>query len=309
MLKFYSLAILVALAINLPSSKAERLRFAWPDGASAKVQVRNAGKQVEHGKTDTWDMSCDFAMQLKRVKDQIVVSRNDVTAWKGTFPPALGGGAEQFVHMVPTVIATADGTFVGIEGHETARKLMVEAVEQSGKLTELERNFLQTMSANASLEAMARDHWSSLAVVWRLVELDPGAIYKFKILTTVPQLGGGEIEINGTVEFIKETSCDSPRNNQRCVHFYSESGGDKAQVSKIVQSLIEKAGPEPVVITDWDQRIKVEMVVEKKTMLPQRLKMTRFHTLTVKHKILGESQTSGGEYSTTYTYDWLLKKE
>lgn len=309
MLKFYSLAVLVILGISLPGNlhrHSDTLKFAWPDGASAKVQMRNDGKQVSPGKTETWDMNCDFAMNLKRVNDRIVVSRNGYSGWKGAIAPALGAGAEQFVPMVPTVIVTGDGMFVGIEGHETTRKLMAQAVEQSGGLKGIERDMFETMSSNASLEAMASDHWSMLAVAWRHVELDPGAIYEFRHVVTVPQLGGGEIDIKGMVKFVKEIPCESPRNDQRCIHLYSETGGDKAQVSKIIQSLLKQEGPEPVTVTDWDQRIKVDIVVEKKTMLPHHLKVTRFHSLTVKHRISGESQTSWGEYSTTFTFAWVL---
>lgn len=55
MLNFHRLKASVILGIILPISlhgQAGRLEFAWPDGASAKVQVRSEGKQVSLGKTD-----------------------------------------------------------------------------------------------------------------------------------------------------------------------------------------------------------------------------------------------------------------
>jgi len=305
MLKVYSFAVFVALGLILPHSiysQTNTLRFAWPDGASAKVNVRSAGKQVAR-QTDTWDMSCDFTMNVKRVNDQIVVSRSDYSGWKGTLAPPLGAGAEQFVDMVPTLIATKEGNFVGIEGHETARKLMAQAVEKAGHLSQLERTMFETISSNASLEALSRQQWYGF-VVWTLVELDPNAIYEFQSAAKVPQLGGGEININGTIKFVKETPCEPARDDQRCVHLHSESGGDKAQVRKIIQSLLQN-DPNPVTVTDWDQQVKVDMVLEKKTMLPRQLKITRFHSLTVTNKASGQNQTSGGEYSATYTFTWV----
>jgi hypothetical protein len=307
MLNSYRLALLVILVITLPSSlhgQAERLKFAWPDGTSAKVHVRSAGKQVS-SKTETWDMSLDFKMHVKRVNDRIVVSRNDYSGWKGTLPPPLGGGAEQFIDTIPTVIVTSNGAFVGIEGHETARKLMAQIVEQSGGLNRMERQLFETMSSDTSLEAMARQHWAGMAIVWRYVELDPNASYELRSVAQMAQLGGGELEIIGTLKFVKETPCESPRNDQRCIHLHSKTGGDKAQVRKIIQSLIEKTKSEPVTVTDWDQHINVEIVVEKKTMLPHYLKISRFHSLTANDKRSGQSQTSLGDYSTTYTFTWL----
>ena len=117
------------LAIVLPSSlhgQAPTLKFAWPDGASAKVQVRSEGRRVANSKTKTWDMSCDFTMHVKRINDRMVVSRKGFSGWKGSLPPSFGGGAERFTDMVPTFIVTGSGEFVGIEGHDTARKLMVQ---------------------------------------------------------------------------------------------------------------------------------------------------------------------------------------
>lgn len=303
----YRLALLVILVITLPSrlhGQAEKLKFAWPDNASAKVHVRSAGKQVSN-KTETWDMSLDFILHLKRANDRITVSRSDYSGWKGTFPPPPGGGAEQFVDMIPTVILTSDGAFVGIEGHETARKLIGELVKQSGRLHSMERELIETVSSDASLEAMAKQHWSGITTMWRYVDIEPNAIFEFQSVAQIPQLGGGELEITGTLRFLKETSCAAPRNDQRCVHLHSKTGGDKAQVRKIIQSLMEKNKSQAATVTDWDQHINVEIVTEKKTMLPHYLKISRFHSLTVEDKGSGQSQTSGGEYATTYTFTWL----
>ena len=86
-------------------------------------------------------------MQLKRINDRIVVSRSNFSGWKGKLPPNFGGGAERFFDTVPTLIVTSDGTFVGIEGHETARKLMNDSVAQSGGLDPAERKVFETITS------------------------------------------------------------------------------------------------------------------------------------------------------------------
>lgn len=309
MLKFYSLAVLTVLALILPSSlhdQAEKLRFAWPDGASAKVHVRSEGRRVNTGKTKTWDMSLDFTMQVKRTNGRIVVSRNNFSGWKGTLPPSFGGGAERFVDMVPTFIVTDDAEFVGIEGHETTRKSMADSVAQSGGLDPIERNAFETISSNASIEGIARDHWSVLVPLWLEVELDPRVDFEFRSVVKAPQLGGGEIDINGTVRFIKETPCESALNDQRCIHLHSEWEGDKEQVRKKIQALLQQAAANHPTITAWSQQIKVDIVVEKKTMLPQHLKVTRLHSLTLNHKSSGRKEEASEELATTYTFAWVL---
>ena len=250
-------------------------------------------------------MSLDFTLQLKRINNRIVVSRSNFSGWKGTLPPSFGGGAERYVDMIPTLIVTDDTAFVAIEGHETARKLMNDSVAQSGGLDPIERKVFETISSNASIEALVRDHWSSMVRLWLDVELDPEIHYEISSLTPIPQLGGGEIAIKGTVGFVKETPCESTRNDQRCIHLHAETEADKEQVRKLLQSFLLRADPRFPTITAFDRQFKVDIVVEKTTMLPHHLKLTRIHNLTVKPKLPAREEIGAEEYSTTYTFTWL----
>lgn len=308
MLNFHKLTISIVIAIILPSTlyaQKETLKFAWPDGASAKVQVRSEGRRVKEGKPRTWDMSAAFTMQVKRTNDRVVVSRNDFSGWKGTFPPGSGGGAERFVDMVPTVFVSNDGMFVGIEGHETARKLMDASIAQAGGATPIERNALKAVFSDASLEVMSGTHWGSMVPLWLEVQLDPALAYEIRSQTRVPVLGDGEIEINGTVKFVKETPCAATRKDFQCAHLQAETAADKAQVTKLLQSFLQRATPGNPVVTGFDQQYKVDIVVEKTTMLPQHLKITRIHNLTVKQKPTLPEESGTEEISTTYTFTWL----
>ena len=308
-LRFHSLVMLAILGVVSPvltlTGRAETLRFAWPDGASAKVQARSEGRRVMMGKELTWNMSSDFTMQIRRDGDRLVVSRKDFSGWKGTFPPSFGGGADRYIDMVPTFIVSADGAFVEIEGHETARKLMNQSVEQSGGLDAASRKVFEIMSSDSALRAMASDYWSTLIPLWQDVELDPEAAYEFRNATRVPQLGGGELDIVGTVRFVKEAPCGSaPGAERRCVHFRGDSSADKAQVVKLVQALMKGATGGNPVITDWDQGIKVDIVVDKATMLPQQLTISRSHTLAVTTQ--GRTERGSEEITKAYTFTWLL---
>ena len=309
MLRFHRALIFVVLGLVSPvltlDGRAETLKFAWPDGASAKVNTRSEGRRVEMGKEMTWNMSSDFTMQVRRDGDRVVVTRNDFSGWKGTFPPSFGGGAERYTDMIPTFIVSADGAFLAVEGHETARKLMNQAVEQSGKLDAASRNVFETITSDASLRAMASDHWSTLIHMWEDVELDPEASYEFRNATSVPQLGGGELEIAGTIRFVKETPCASDRGEQRrCAHFSAESAADKAQVLRLVQSLMKQVAAGNPVITGWEQRVKADIVVDKATMLPQQLTLTRFHAMEITAQ--GRSERGSEETTKAYTFTWLL---
>jgi hypothetical protein len=307
-LRFHKVVILTVLVIVSPvlslTARAEALKFAWPDGATAKVSTRSEGRRVGTGTNVAWNMTADFTMQVRRTGDRVRIERNDFSGWKGTYPPSFGGGAERFTDMIPTLIVSADGTFVGIEGHETARGLMNRSLEQSGGLDAATRRVFETMSSDAALGAMARDYWSMLVGLWEDVELDPEASYDLRSVSSVPQFGGGELEINGEVKFVKETPCAPGGGPQRCAHFHAETAANKEQVTKYVQSLVKSAlGGDPV-ITGWDQRFKADIVVDKATTLPQRLTLTRLHTI----EIRAQGRTEGGseEITKAYTFVWTL---
>ena len=309
MLRFRKAVILLTLGVVSPflnlTARAETLKFAWPDGASAKVSTRSEGRRVGTGPDITWNMSADFTMQVRRTGDRIVVSRDGFSGWKGTFPPGFGGGAERFTDMIPTFIVSADGSFLGIEGHEAARKLMNQSVEQSGRLTPPLRNIFETMTTDAALRAMAGDFWSVLVKLWEDVELDPEASYELRNTTSVPQLGGGQLDITGEVKFVKETPCSSGgADARRCLHFHSATAANKEQVVKLVQSLIKQAVAGSPVITGWDQQFKVDIVVDKATTLPQQLTITRLHA--IEASLQGRTERASEEITKAYTFAWTL---
>lgn len=308
MLRFHKAVIIAALLIVSPvlspDGRAEALKFAWPDGASAKVSTRSEGRRVGTGADVRWNMSADFTMRVRRTGDRVVISRDGFSGWKGTFPPNFGGGAERFTDMIPTFIVAADGSFLGIEGQEAGRKLMNQSVAQSGVLDAAERGVFETMTSDAALGAMAKDYWSMLVRLWEDVELDPEASYELRSVTAVPQLGGGELEINGGVRFVKETPCALGGAQRRCAHFSAETAANKEQVTKLVQALMRRAAGGNPVITGWDQRLKADIVVEKTTLLPQQLTLTRSHSLQV--SVQGRTEGGSEEITKVYTFNWTL---
>ena len=160
------------------------------------------------------------------------------------------------------------------------------------------------MTSDAGLRAIASDHWSILVNFWQQVDLDPAAYYEIRNVTSVPQLGGGEIEITGTMQFVKEIPCAAGRDDRRCVQFRSETGADQKQVKKILESLLQKAGAGQPKLTVFDQRFKVDIIVEKKTMLPQQLTITRLHTFDFEME--GRSEGVSEEITKTYTFAWTM---
>lgn len=314
MLRFHKAVILLTLGVVSPflnlTARAETLKFAWPDGASAKVSTRSEGRRTmmgpETGPDIDWNMSAEFTMQVRRAGDRVVVSRDGFSGWKGTFPPGFSGGVERFTDMIPTFIVSADGSFLGIEGHETARRLMNQSIEQSGGLDLGARRVFESMTTDAALRSIASDYWTVLVGLWQQVELDPEARYEMRNTTAVPQLGGGQLDIVGEVGFVKEAACssDGGGGQRRCLHFNSETAADKEQTAKLIQGLMKKAIPGNPVVTDLEQQYKVDLVVDKATTLPQQLTITRLHAFGLTHR--GQSGRASEKITKAYTFVWTL---
>ena len=181
---------------------------------------------------------------------------------------------------------------------------MNSSVEQSGGLDPKARNVFESIASDAGLRAIASDHWTMLVNFWQQVDLDPEAYYEIRNVTPVPQLGGGEIEITGTIQFVKEVPCSQGRDDRRCVQFRAETGADQKQVKKLIESLLQKAGAGQPKITLFDQRFKVDIVVEKKTMLPQQITLTRLHTFDF--EMHGRNEGASEEITKTYTFAWTI---
>jgi hypothetical protein len=252
-----------------------------------------------------WDMTADFTMRVRRAGERVRIERADFSGWKGTYPPSFGGGAERFTDMIPTFIVSNDGEFVGIEGQEAARALMNRSVEHSGGLDAASRNVFETMTSDAALRAMASDFWSILVLLWEDVELDSGQTYKLRNTTTVPQLGGGQLEINGEVRFVKEAPCAAEQSGRRCLHFHAETAPNREQAVKLVESIMKQAtGGGGAVITDFDQRFEADIVVDKATTLPQQLTLTRLNAMEATFQ--GHAERASEEITKTYNFAWTV---
>jgi hypothetical protein len=299
------LLVLLTVVIFSATAHAQTLKFAWPDGASAKVQARSQGRRTIHTNTRNWDMTCEFTMGVQRTADRVVISREGFSGWKGTFPPSLGGGPERFVDMIPITIVSTDGMFIGIEGQETARKQITHALEQSGTLHPVIQAALQSLTSDASLEAMAAATWAALVGNWRDIDLDPAQRYAIRDVVPLPHLGSVKLDAAGTIRFIKETACTLGPDDRRCVELLAEISTDQEQANKLLKSMLQKAGANDPRVTGFEQRFKVSIVVDKRTMLPQQLTMTRLQSV----QFESAAQSFSEDVTKTMNFAWVLKQE
>jgi len=164
---------------------------------------------------------------------------------------------------------------------------------------------LPSLTSDASLEAMAAATWAALVGFWRDVEPDPAQRYAIRDVVPLPHLGSVKLDAAGTIRFIKETGCALGPDERRCVELLAEIATDREQANKLLKSMLSKAGANDPRVTGFEQRFKLSIVVDKRTMLPQQLTMTRLQSV----EFESSNQSFSEDVTKTMNFAWVLKQE
>jgi hypothetical protein len=78
-------------------------------------------------------------------------------------------------------------------------------------------------------------------------------------------------------------------------------------LSKILTTTLKNKGANDLKLIGLDQQFKVDIVVEKTTMLPQTLTITRLQK--AEFVTPGPNPGFSEEITKTYTFAWILKQE
>ena len=80
--------------------------------------------------------------------------------------------------------------------------------------------------------------------------------------------------------------------------------GRQVQVSKLIELALRQAGANGPAITTWDQSTKVDIVVDKTTMLPQQLTITTSNGMTL--SVQGQRSSGSEDRTKSYSFVWTL---
>jgi len=152
---------------------------------------------------------------------------------------------------------------------------------------------------------MAAATWAALVGFWRGVELDPAQRYAIRDVVPLPHLGSVKLDAAGTIRFIKETGCTPGPDDRRCVELLAEIATDREQARKLLKSTLQKAGANDPRVTGFEQRFKMSIVVDKRTMLPQQLTMTRLQSI----EFESSDRSFSEDVTKTMNFAWVLKQE
>ncbi|WP_043431343.1 hypothetical protein [Cystobacter fuscus] len=265
---------LLLLGTSVSAAEPATLRFAWPEGLKAQVEVHIQGEREAGGRTQRHDARATFTLSTQLQGEELQVKREAFSGWKGTLPAKMGSPADRLVDRIPLVRVSRQGEFLGIEGAAEAREAFASEVKLKS-LDPLSRRVFDMTTTDEALRAIALDFWNMSVGAWPRLGLTPGTSRELRSPTSVPQLGGGTLDMVATFRWVGPSACTPDEKEPRCVELVLESSPDREQAKKLLQQALTAQSGKGPVTEALETSQEVRAVVEPATLLPHRLTLRR----------------------------------
>lgn len=291
---FVLLLLLGTAASAETPAPTSTLRFAWPDGMKAKVEVRLQGAREVGGRTQRNDARATFVLSTQGEGDAVQVKREAFSGWKGQLPPGVGSGADRLVDRIPVVRVSKAGEFLGIDGADQAREAFSREVKPKS-LDAQNRRVLETVTTDQALNAIALDYWNMSVGIWAQLGLAPGESRELRNRTRVPQLGGGELDLVIGFRWVGPAACAEGDKEKRCVELALDSRPDAKQTQELLKQVLASATDAGPVTEAFEMSQEVRAVVAPETLVPHRLSLKR--SVQMRYVVPGGKRETAGEQS------------
>ncbi|HET9299247.1 MAG TPA: hypothetical protein VFO11_04835 [Candidatus Polarisedimenticolaceae bacterium] len=275
---------LFTLILLAPSPSLGAVKFAWPSPVTADVKLEIEGERGDV----TWKASTSYKLTVESSGDVIRITRGEAVPWTGK---GTGAPVDRMIDLVPTIRVSRSGEFLGIEGAEVAAARAKKVLAK-----EMPEAAIATLTSEAGLTAMQKDFWLMLVEGWTAFDPEEGEVVELTNTITVPQLGGGRLDLLLEVRRSAPKACDASDSSNRCVEFLLASRPDKTQVEKILAGV-------DIPLRAYDIQQEVHVLTDPTTLLPYRVVFSR--SMKAAEKAAGSLPISE-EATRTYTFRWTV---
>jgi hypothetical protein len=269
-----AVAVLPALQQTQPLSA---LRFDWPPGAIARVETA-----FQHEYSDGTLIILTSALQMTHRMRVLPHAEGRLIQYDNqTYVQSLGdlepGVAALLPLWVPSRIVSPEGRFLRMENTERVQQNVIDLFEEKAR-TELAqrvpvfREYVQMMTSDAGLKALAQEHWYDLVQRWIAAPLIEGPLEGVG-----PQLIPIEIQPPSTISrrMIGRMPCSRLATIHECGIYEITIRRDRDQLADFARAL-KDSGAAAFADTELLEETKTEQVsLESSTMLPHELTITR----------------------------------
>lgn len=311
------LSTLITLTIAIPNAnntkqnyqlaataKESSLTFNWKPGLRGKTQVLVKGYRTvsTEGKT-AWDFNASYDMQVKQRGDNLLIERTNFSGWKGKMPPQMIAGVDRLVDLIPTFVVSRTGNFLNIEGAETAKSRFISIRRSPGGLSATNQPLIDAVTSPQGLKSIAQDYWAGVVESWQGSAPPVGKTNKLRNTTSVPQLGGGTLDVIVEFKNLGVVACNNSDTAKKCLQLVIQSQPDRQQVQQIINRLVPAMKASGTTISRYDSLNEIKLITEPETLLPYRVTFKRKIDLDlrVQNRVVNSSE----ENTRTYIYRYL----
>ena len=309
-----SLPLLLILVLGPYAGQAtpkpvEVLRFAWPENLTATVDDERR-KELRQG-TQEPKISITkvrFRMRSDQHPKGRVIRHTDHALIGENLDAQTAEAVSQIAaSLVPSVVVTNSGEYVGIEDVESLRRAMIGMIAPENKDPQKVppgvRELIAAITSAEFLDSMASQEWQSLVGFWIGLPLGP-APTAFEREQPFPGMPGVVLTLKGQSRMVSKGDCQRGGVTLACATFEMTSSTDPKGIEALMKRALSGAGGMEGVTVD---RIEVSHVVrvtlETATMVPHGWSLQKDFGFAMTHPKEGRFEATQKETrATKYSY-------
>lgn len=285
----------VSAAAPLPVAGAERvaLRFAWPEGFTARVVGAESRVLSSDDREDATRSELSYRVRIEPSGDGARIRYEEFAlpgADSGALVPLRGvPGLENLADALrPSFVVGPNGRFLGtpdLDDTVAAVNRELDALHAGSGGLPSGAPALPTRFSAELFRRHAPVEWWPMVEMWAGREIHLGGRYTLDLTTRMPLLDGATLRMDGDLAVSGRRSCGDG-GPPRCIELVLETRPDPLELIPLLGETGSRkegaAGSAPVTVTKLDLRETVRLLTEPETLVPRRLETRQRALVTVR---------------------------
>ncbi len=275
---------------TVPPAEVVALRFGWPVGLSAWVDVVRTREEGN----DTAVHRLSYRMSAEAHPKGRLIRHGDFTVPGMEAAIAMGGAAalEQMNTLLgtlmPSYVVSAEGEFVGVHDIAPVRAavdsmIRARAGEMPGAQAE---QMLERLLSPEVLQSQVSEFWNAAVGAWIEGDLEIGSVYEMEAQEPTPLFPDILLPTIYQFAVVGRVACDSGAVEERCVELEMQSYPDPEKLVEFLTRFMREAGvaggDTVPVFEELEMENTVWLVAEPATLIPYELEVAKHVAGTVR---------------------------
>lgn len=297
------------------SADTVALRFDWPAGLEAEVDLRRVRVRASGEAADTSGVRVAYRLGVADHPQGRAVSYD---GWSLPGSGELAGSQQQVLQlassMVPGYVVSEEGELLEVDRLDEVRAELLGLLEELGREAppELEAILGRLLSREA-LFSLAAQEWNALVGAWAGARFAVGSAYRMEQEQPVPALGGVVVPFRYEFGAAARVDCVPGGGGAACVELVMRSHPDpealQPHLEAFVEQMLDAAGAGEartrLAYRELELENEVILVAEPDGLVPHALTIVQSTRAVM--ELEGETQVATDRRETHYAYRWRAR--